>query len=116
MQTSLTTRRWIIPKGWPMDGRSLAETARIEAWEEAGVIAEHDDDAEPVGFYEYIKIKNNGRRGRVRLHVFDFQVQGMDESFPEQGERDRRWMKPTEAADLVQEPDLAALLREFTPH
>jgi len=115
MQTSLTTRRWIIPKGWPMDGKSLPETAAIEAWEEAGVIADHDDDAEPVGFYEYVKIKSNGRRGNVRLHVFDFEVRGMDDAYPERGEREQRWMPPAEAADLVQEPDLADLLRTFVP-
>ena len=35
--SSLTTHRWIMPKGWPKDGRSGAETALEEAWEEAGI-------------------------------------------------------------------------------
>ena len=29
--------RWIIPKGWPMDGLTEAQAAKVEAWEEAGV-------------------------------------------------------------------------------
>ena len=35
--TSRDTGRWVIPKGWPMQGLSDAEAASIEAWEEAGV-------------------------------------------------------------------------------
>ncbi len=29
--------RWIIPKGWPMDGHTDGQTAKVEAWEEAGL-------------------------------------------------------------------------------
>ena len=29
--------RWILPKGWPIEGKSGRETALTEAWEEAGV-------------------------------------------------------------------------------
>jgi len=29
--------RWILPKGWPIEGKSGGETALQEAWEEAGV-------------------------------------------------------------------------------
>lgn len=36
--TSRETRRWIIPKGWPMKGKKQHEAAAIEAEEEAGVI------------------------------------------------------------------------------
>ena len=35
--TSRETRRWIIPKGWPMKGLRDDEAARIEAKEEAHV-------------------------------------------------------------------------------
>lgn len=35
--TSRDTGRWVLPKGWPMRGRSMAQAALIEAWEEAGV-------------------------------------------------------------------------------
>ena len=36
--TSRDTGRWIIPKGWPMDGKKSHEVAAREAWEEAGVV------------------------------------------------------------------------------
>ena len=35
--TSRDTGRWVIPKGWPIDGLAPAQTAAREAWEEAGV-------------------------------------------------------------------------------
>jgi len=38
--TSRGTGRWVIPKGWPQVGRTLAETAAREAYEEAGVRGE----------------------------------------------------------------------------
>jgi 8-oxo-dGTP pyrophosphatase MutT (NUDIX family) len=37
MITTRETRRWMIPKGWPIDGLSPQEVAEREAWEEAGV-------------------------------------------------------------------------------
>src|SRR5262245_43345878 len=35
--TSRKTRRWVIPKGWPIKGTSHPDSAAIEAWEEAGI-------------------------------------------------------------------------------
>lgn len=35
--TSRRSGRWVLPKGWPMDGLSGPEAALTEAWEEAGV-------------------------------------------------------------------------------
>ena len=38
--TSRETRRWVIPKGWPMKKRKPAEVASQEAYEEAGLIGQ----------------------------------------------------------------------------
>ena len=35
--TSRETRRWVIPKGWPMKGRTPGQAAMVEAFEEAGL-------------------------------------------------------------------------------
>ncbi|HLL59899.1 MAG TPA: NUDIX domain-containing protein, partial [Allosphingosinicella sp.] len=35
--TTRGTGRWMVPKGWPMRGKSHAEAAAQEAFEEAGV-------------------------------------------------------------------------------
>ncbi|MBT8416205.1 MAG: NUDIX domain-containing protein, partial [Silicimonas sp.] len=34
--TSRRRKRWILPKGWPMDEATPVEAAQTEAWEEAG--------------------------------------------------------------------------------
>jgi 8-oxo-dGTP pyrophosphatase MutT (NUDIX family) len=36
--TSRETKRWIIPKGWPMKGRKPSGAAAREALEEAGLV------------------------------------------------------------------------------
>ena len=51
--SSLDTGRWIIPKGWPMDGMRPAEAAAQEAWEEAGLRGRVFDDV--LGLYSYSK-------------------------------------------------------------
>ena len=52
--TSRDTGRWIIPKGWPIEGLSPSETALQEAYEEAGVAGKADD--RHVGHFPYIKV------------------------------------------------------------
>ncbi len=51
--TSRGTGRWIIPKGWPQVGRTLAETALCEAYEEAGIRGEVAPV--PIGSFHYCK-------------------------------------------------------------
>ena len=41
--TSRGTRRWVIPKGWPMRGLKPQEAAAVEAAEEAGIVGEVED-------------------------------------------------------------------------
>ena len=35
--TSRETRRWIVPKGWPMKNKAPSEAAEIEALQESGI-------------------------------------------------------------------------------
>ena len=51
--TSRESRRWVIPKGWPMKGRKPYEAAAREAYEEAGLLGEIGK--RPLGFYLYEK-------------------------------------------------------------
>lgn len=105
--TSRGTGRWIIPKGWPMPGRSLAQAALQEAWEEAGVRAA---DAQELGSYHYEKVQDEGFSIPVEVQAFLVPVEQLDDHWPEQVQRTRRWFAPGEAAALVAEPELAALL------
>ena len=51
--TSRRTQRWIIPKGWPQDGMLPAQSAAIEALEEAGVEGKAHDMS--LGMFSYTK-------------------------------------------------------------
>ena len=110
--TSRDSGRWIIPKGWPIAGTTSSETALQEAWEEAGV-CEGDAEADSVGSYTYDKQHDTGWSTPVKTIVYPIAVTEMSDVFPEVNERERKWVSLSEAANLVQEPELKQLLTEF---
>ena len=105
--TSRGTGRWIIPKGWPMPGLSLAGAALCEAWEEAGIRA---DTATELGRYHYHKVQPRGFAIPVEVRVFGVTVLDLGDDYPEAGQRARRWFDPAEAARRVDEPELSRLI------
>lgn len=110
--TSRGTGRWIIPKGWPIRGLGLAEAAVQEAWEEAGVINPRVA-AKAIGRYSYVKTMQSGLPRPIQTLVYSAAVDQMANSFPESHERQRKWASPQEAATLVDEPELKAILHGF---
>ena len=106
--TSRETGRWVIPKGWPIGGLTAAEAAAREAWEEAGVRGQVQ--AQPLGEFLYDKITGPAKAKRCNVAVFALEVGEVKDRFPEATQRKRSWFVPSEAAALVAEPDLSALL------
>lgn len=111
--TSRDTGRWVIPKGWPMKGKSGAECALREAYEEAGV--EGKPDSRCIGIYAYDKVMKDGTRQPCIVAVYPVSVQRMKDEFPEKGQRVRKWFSPKKAGSRVAEPELALLLANFDP-
>ncbi|MFN6977287.1 MAG: NUDIX hydrolase [Gemmobacter sp.] len=111
--TSRDTGRWVVPKGWPMPGRTPHAAAAREAWEEAGV--EGAAMARCIGTYTYDKALDTGRVVCCAVSVFPVEVTALAKTWPEKHERRRRWMDLTAAARRVQEPELAALIAAFDP-
>lgn len=109
--TSRETRRWVIPKGWPIPAHSAAESAAQEAYEEAGIRGQMA--AQAMGHYTYRKRLRGGARKRFRVDVFAMEVTEVLDQWPEAHERARQWLSPQEALALVEEPELAALIRTF---
>ena len=107
--TSLGTGRYVIPKGWPMKGRSLGGAAAQEAWEEAGVRGHLRH--ETLGSYSYLKVQDGGFAIHCEVRVFALEVEALAERYPEAGRRKRVWMSPAEAAAQVAEPGLQEILR-----
>lgn len=110
--TSRDTKRWILPKGWPIDGKDGPGSALQEAWEEAGV-EQAEIDPVSIGSFEYQKGLGHGMQSQVRTQVYQACVTKMVDKFPESHERKRKWVTPKEAANMVNEPQLAAILAAF---
>jgi 8-oxo-dGTP pyrophosphatase MutT (NUDIX family) len=109
--TSRRTRRWIIPKGWPMNGLKPHEAAAQEAVEEAGVAGEISD--RPIGSYRYLKKVKGEQSLAVQVIVFPFRVEDHVGDFKEQGQRTLAWLDYREAVYRLAEPSLKRLVREF---
>lgn len=111
--TSRRTRRWIIPKGWPNHGMTPAQSAALEALEEAGVEGRIYEVS--IGLYTYAKQNASGNDIPCAVSVFPLKVKTVHSTYLEKKQRRRKWMPPHKAAKLVQEPELAHLLRDFDP-
>lgn len=111
--TSRDSGRWIVPKGWPMDGKAPHEAAAVEAFEEAGVRGRVFDHV--LGMYSYEKALEDGEMLPCIVTLFPLKVQSLAQDFPEAGERRRKWFTPRKAANKVDEPELARILAQFDP-
>jgi 8-oxo-dGTP pyrophosphatase MutT (NUDIX family) len=107
--TSRRSGRWVIPKGIIDPGMSAAESARKEAYEEAGIKGELS--REPVGEYHYDKWG-----GTCTVKVFRMEVQDVVAAWPEFIARRREWMAVEAAAQSVKEPRLQKLIRKLGRH
>ena len=106
--TSRETRRFIVPKGWPMKRKSARRAAAIEAEEEAGVTGRALK--QPVGSYSYWK-RMKTEFVRVDVTVYLLAVTDEHEDWQEAGSRQRAWLSPGDAALLIDEPELATLVK-----
>jgi 8-oxo-dGTP pyrophosphatase MutT (NUDIX family) len=109
--TSRETRRWVIPKGWPASGATAPVSAAREAHEEGGLVGRIGE--QPIGRYHYDKRLSDGSLVLCAVDVFAMEVERQHRSWPERKERRTRWFSLQEAAGAVDEPELAALIREL---
>ncbi|MFK7763240.1 MAG: NUDIX hydrolase [Roseobacter sp.] len=111
--TSRNTKRWIVPKGWPMDRRTPADCAAIEAWEEAGVRGVSDGRC--IGVFSYNKETTAQGELPCLAMVFALEVAEQEDDYPECEERERVWVSRKKAAKMVGEPELSRIIRDFDP-
>jgi 8-oxo-dGTP pyrophosphatase MutT (NUDIX family) len=106
--TSRNTRRWVVPKGWPIGRKPSREVARLEALEEAGL--EGTIGKRPCGSFHYQKRLKDGSIVVCRVRVFAFEVERQLETWLERSERKRRWFDSERAIKLVREQELKDLI------
>jgi 8-oxo-dGTP pyrophosphatase MutT (NUDIX family) len=106
--TTRGTGQWMVPKGWPMPGKSWPEAAAQEAWEEAGVRGA--PSGRELGRFPHEK--SNWLTGSLDCIVAVFPLAVSEElaSWPERGERTRSWFGLDEAATKVQSRGLAGII------
>jgi 8-oxo-dGTP pyrophosphatase MutT (NUDIX family) len=109
--TSRETGRWVLPKGWPMKSKRPHAAAAREALEEAGVKGKIGKTA--VGRYSYGKRLSNGAVLACTVEVYALAVERHLNRWPEQGQRTLGWFHPSDAADLVDEPELSDIIEAF---
>ena len=110
--TSRRTKRWILPKGWPMHKQTPAEAAATEAWEEAGLTGKAQDTC--LGVYSYTKTRGK-RTLPILVLVYPVHVQNVHSDWPEAHQRKRRWFTPAKAARKLDEPALRHIVAGFSP-
>ena len=92
-----------------MKGRKPFEAAAREAYEEAGLRGAVGK--RPIGLYLYQKRLRNLDTVLCQVKVFPLEVRKQLKHFPEARQRELRWFTPSDAAEAVSEPGLAALIR-----
>ncbi len=97
-----------------MPNKAPADTAAIEAFEEAGVSGVVGDNC--VGLYTYMKGDNDGKPDLpCAVALYPIEVTKKHSIYPEKKQRRRKWMSQKQAAKKVEEPDLRRILKSFEP-
>jgi 8-oxo-dGTP pyrophosphatase MutT (NUDIX family) len=106
--TSRSTRRWIVPKGWPMKGKKGHEAAAREAREEAGIVGKVRK--KPAGCYNYWK-RMDDHFVLCKVTVYLLHARSRLNDWAERNQRLSHWFTLKDAADIVDDPGLKATIR-----
>jgi 8-oxo-dGTP pyrophosphatase MutT (NUDIX family) len=110
--TTRQTKRWIIPKGWPIKGLKPPKSAAREAFEEAGIRG--TVGAKSIGAFSYEKgVDANGGSVPCEVRVFPMIVKRQLDTWPEAHEREARWFELGKALSAIKEKGLRQLIESF---
>jgi 8-oxo-dGTP pyrophosphatase MutT (NUDIX family) len=101
--TSIKKQKWIIPKGYVEFNLSPFESAKKEAFEEAGIIGSNET-------YELGTIESDTGVGLTHMKIFSMEVIKILDDYPEKELRRRRWFTPEEAREKVEIPDISSMI------
>jgi 8-oxo-dGTP pyrophosphatase MutT (NUDIX family) len=111
--SSRESKRWVIPKGWPMQGRADFNAAKIEALEEGGVTGRVKKTK--IGSYSYHKKISTGAQKHCRVDVYLLEVKIMLRQWKEKHERARAWFGLDAASNCVAEAELKEIILRLAP-
>lgn len=106
MITSVKKKKWIFPKGYLEFNLTAFESAKKEAYEEAGVIGENDT----AELGSFTKTKKNGKSF---VKVFSMKVSEELKDFPEKNLRKKKWMTLTEVLEKNNNKEIHKLVTKL---
>jgi 8-oxo-dGTP pyrophosphatase MutT (NUDIX family) len=101
--TSIRKKKWIIPKGYVEFNLSHFESAKKEAFEEAGVYGENET-------IELGSFKVHKEIGICFVRVYSMEVTKMLDDYSDKEKRRRKWFSIEEAAQSVEIPELKQII------
>jgi 8-oxo-dGTP pyrophosphatase MutT (NUDIX family) len=101
--TSIRKKKWIIPKGFIEFNLSAFESAKKEAFEEAGVIG--TNETIELGAFT---IEKYG--GRTNIVVYSMEVEKFKDDYPEKNLRKRKWYTVEEAIETISIPEVLKMI------
>ena len=104
--TSIKKRNWIIPKGFIEYHLSPFQSAKKEAFEEAGL--KGGNGTKILGSY---KVYKNG--SELLTKIYSMKVTRVFKDYPEKNLRKRKWFSIPEAAKKVDIEEVSRMIRKF---
>jgi 8-oxo-dGTP pyrophosphatase MutT (NUDIX family) len=104
--TTLKKKNWIVPKGYIEFNLTPFESAKKEAYEEAGVLGSNET-------IEVGSFKLNKPVGTCLIKVFTMEVHEVLDDYPEKNERKRKWFTPEEASGTISIPEIGQMIKEL---
>lgn len=101
--TSLRKKKWIVPKGFVEYNLSAFESAKKEAYEEAGVLGANETT-------ELGEFKIEKAAGLTIFKVYSMEVTEELEAYPEMNMRKRKWYLFENAVEKLEMPHIKSYL------
>lgn len=109
---SSSRKGWVLPKGgWELDEATAAQAAQREAWEEAGITCDVEQD---LGMITDTRPSSALTKNAPKASYQFFEVTVKEEkvNWPEKHKRSRAWYTYAQAAQLLaQRPELLEALK-----
>lgn len=104
--TSIRKKKWIIPKGFIEFNFTAFESAKKEAYEEAGAIGTNETT-------EMGSFVSNKYGGNTMVIVYSMEVEKLKDEYPEMNMRKRKWFPADEAIEKITIPAVADMIKKL---
>ena len=104
--TSIRKKNWIVPKGFIEYHLSPFQSAKKEAFEEAGI--KGNNTTKILGSYT---VRKNG--SELLTKIYSMKVTKVFKDYPEKNLRKRKWYSVYDAAKKVEIDELATIIRRL---